>query len=513
VHNVAAPGYSDYIANQGQRQLSRWPQNYTPEFQDPAEAAEEAYASYYGGFYAQDELSVHDARVGLTYGHGIPHRRQHQVFEAAPAQVETNFNEWWTPVHFSRADYLFKVDTGARVNVMSVADLSRIGFDFCDLAPSSVLLMGFNKAIVKPRGRLETQIRVNGVAFRTIFQVVDQCNSPLLCLRDAARAGLVTIASAYQPAPVSEFSFYKHEIVNLKLKPEAVPKQFPPRKVPLALQPAAKAQLQEMLDDGVIERVTEPSAWCHPMQIAFKPDGRLRICMDPRYLNQFLERAIFPFPSLDNVFSSVRGAKFFSKIDLTWGFWNLRLDEESARLCTFVTPWGVFRYRRLPFGVSPAPEVFHRVLADVLRDLPGVLHYVDDVLIYGATREEHNARLRAVLQRIKAAGFNISESKSSFAKTEVVFLGHLISGTAIRPDPAKVKALQEMKPPTCISEHRGLLGFVNFLSQYLPHYSALTEPLQRLQSAKTHFRWTEDQQRSFDLLKELFCTGTVFGTF
>jgi hypothetical protein len=268
---------------------------------------------------------------------------------------------------------------------------------------------------------------------------------------------------------VSEFNFYKDEIVTLTLKPDAVPKQFPPRKVPLALQAQAKSQLNEMLDDGVIERVTEPSAWLHPMQIAFKPDGRLRLCMDPRYLNQYLERAVFPFPGLDNVFSSVKGAKFFSKIDLTWGFWNLRLDEASSRLCTFVTPWGVFRYKRLPFGVSPAHEVFHRVLADVLRDLDGVLHYVDDVLIYGATLQEHDRRLKTVLQRLEAAGFAISKPKSVFRQPAVVFLGHLISGESIRPDPSKVTALRDMLLPTNISEHRGLMGFANFMAQYIPH--------------------------------------------
>ncbi len=104
---------------------------------------------------------------------------------------------------------------------------------------------------------------------------------------------------------------YKDEIISLKLKPEAVPKQFPPRKVPLALQDEAKLQLGEMLRDGVIEHVTEPSEWVHPMQIAFKPDGRLCICMDPRYLNQFLKQAIFPFPGLDQVFSSICGKILF----------------------------------------------------------------------------------------------------------------------------------------------------------------------------------------------------------
>jgi hypothetical protein len=125
-------------------------------------------------------------------------------------------------------------------------------------------------------------------------------------------------------------------------------------------------------------------------------------------------------------------------------------------------------------GVSPAPEVFHRVLADVLRDLPGVLHYVDDVLVYGATLAEHDECLLAVLRRLVAAGFAISGTKCSFCKTYVVFLGHLLSGDAIRPNPSKITALLEMRPPTNISEHRQLMGFVNFLSQFLPHYSALT---------------------------------------
>jgi hypothetical protein len=370
-----------------------------------------------------------------------------------------------------------------------------------------VYLVGFNCVVVHPVGQLSVLVKVNGKTFETTFHVVELCNSPLLCLRDAKRAGLVCIAEPVV-AGVDEYKMapgtYKLDIVTLKLCDDAVPKQFPPRKVPLALQAQARSQLDEMLCDGVVECVTEPSEWVHLMQIALKPDGRLRICMDPRYLNQFLERAIYPFPSLDQVFSSVKGAKYFSKIDLTWGFWNLVLDEASSKLCTFVTPWGVFWYKRLPFGVSPAPGGFHRVLADVLRDIPGVLHYVDDVLVHGATLAEHDERVRIVLRRRVEARFAISDTKCSFCKTAVVFLGHLLSGDAIKPDPAKVSALLKMRPPTNIAEHRGLMGFVNFLSQFLPHYSTLTEPLRRLQSDKTLFRWTEDKQKSFDLLKQLF---------
>jgi hypothetical protein len=522
----ATPMYSDYAATQEHQQQTAWPPHYLPQF-DYSEAA--ASAAYEGG-YSQDEvyatgdtvLSRLSQRVGLSYGYGSPQRQHVARTRPDPRRYDINevsddFSEWWVPVKFPQCDYLFKVDTGARVNVLSMADLSRLGYQIRDLTPSNLCLVGFNRVVVYPLGQLRVRICVNGVTFFTQFHVVERCNSPLLCLRDAARARLVNVASSYgPPAPVTEASTpgcYKHEIVSLQLTPDAKPKQFPPRKVPLALQAQARSQLDEMLRDGVIERVTEPSPWCHPMQIAHKPDGRLRICMDPRYLNQFLERAIFPFPSLEQVFSSVRNAKFFSKLDLTWGFWNLQLDEASSKLCTFCTPWGVFRYRRLPFGVSPAPEVFHRVLADVLRDIPGVIHYVDDVLIYGTTKAEHDQRLRTVLQRLRDAGFALSEAKCQYSQPSVVFLGHLISGTAIRPDPSKVAALQAMRPPTNISEHRGLMGFINFLAQYVPHFSAVTEPLRRLQSTKSHFRWTEDQQQAFDLLKKHFAEEPCLAPF
>ncbi len=519
--NVAtAPVYSDYAATQEHRQNTAWPPHYLPQFQDAGEASAAAYDGYQ---FAQDEvITGQDAlqrvtdNVGLSYGYGYPHRRSwHDINETST--VSPPVHEWCVPVNFPRCDYICKVDTGARVNVISLSDLSRLGYTRSDLQPSQVCLVGFNKSVVRPVGTLRVRIRVNGVSFVTEFQVVDRCNSPLLCLADAARAQLVNMAATACMAPISESAStpgcYRHEVVSLTLTPDAKPKQFPPRKVPLALQKQTREQLDEMLRDGVIERVTEPSPWCHPMQIAHKPDGRLRICMDPRYLNQYLERAIFPFPSLDQVFSSVRGSKFFSKIDLTWGFWNLQLDEASSKLCTFSTPWGVYRYRRLPFGVSPAPEVFHRVLADVLRDIPGVIHYVDDVLVFGVTQKEHDARLRVVLRRLREAGFALSEAKCHFSKPAVLFLGHLISGTAIKPDPDKISALQAMRPPTNISEHRGLMGFVNFLAQYLPHFSALTEPLRRLQSGKAHFKWTEDQQQAFDLIKRLFAEDPCLAPF
>ncbi len=243
------------------------------------------------------------------------------------------------------------------------------------------------------------------------------------------------------------------------------------------------------------------------MLVTPKPNGRLRVCMDPRYLNEYLVRAVHPFPDIDQVFSSIKGAKFFSKIDLTHGFWNLRLDEASSNLCVFASPWGRFRYKRLPFGVSPAPEVFHRVVADVIKGLPNVIHYIDDILIFAATREQHDALVREVIRRLRQVGFAICQDKCSFNQTAVTFLGHKITGDRIFPDPMKLEALQCMQPPGNSAELHSFLGFVNYLARYVPNLAALAEPLRRLQTSKVHFEWTSEQDLAFRQIRELLISS------
>jgi hypothetical protein len=239
------------------------------------------------------------------------------------------------------------------------------------------------------------------------------------------------------------------------------------------------------------------------MLVTPKPNGRLRVCMDPRYLNEFLVRAVHPFPDVEQVFSSIRGARVFAKIDLTHGFWNLRLDEASSNLCVFASPWGRYRYKRLPFGVSPAPEVFHRVVADVIAGLPNVIHYIDDILIFAKTRAEHDALVHEIVQRLKKVGFAICRDKCAFGQSSVTFLGHQIAGDRILPDPLKLEALQYMQPPASSAELQSFLGFVNYLARYVPKLATVAEPLRRLQTSKVHFEWTSEQDSAFRDIRQL----------
>ena len=157
-------------------------------------------------------------------------------------------------------------------------------------------------------------------------------------------------------------------------------------------------------------------------------------------------------PDIDCLFPRLKGAKIFSKLDMTQGFWHILLDEASSHLCTFITPYGQFRYLRMPFGILPAPEVFDRMVGDVVRGIPGAVHFVDDVLICGTTQAEHDDRLEIMLTRLQEAGFAINDKKCDICKREVLFLGHLVDGECVRPNPDKIRVLESFPRPSNVEE-------------------------------------------------------------
>ena len=154
-----------------------------------------------------------------------------------------------------------------------------------------------------------------------------------------------------------------------------------------------------------------------------------------------------PLPAVDQTLAQLAGAKLFSKLDANSGFWQIPLDSTSSLLTTFITPFGRYCFHRLPFGISSAPEHFQRRMSEALSGLTGVACMMDDVLIHGTTREEHDERLEKVLQRLQELGMTLNSEKCQFAQTSIKFLGHVIDSTGIRPDPSKVSAILEVPAP------------------------------------------------------------------
>jgi hypothetical protein len=324
----------------------------------------------------------------------------------------------------------------------------RSEYALSNLRGSNVILVSFNQALVRPLGCISLLVHIRGKSLTMVYNVVEECANILISYRDAVCATLIphtTCGECSEPA-IEALSTYRGKVIHLNLTDDATPKNFPPRKVPMAMESEVKAELKRMTDEGVIVEEREPTEWCSPMIVRRKPTGLLRVCMDPRYLNAFLKRATYPLPDVESVFPKFRSAKFFSKLDFTAGFWQVLLDLESSKLCTFSTPFGPYRYLHLPFLISPAPEVFHRIVADVIHDLPGVMHFVDDILVWGESQDEHDKRLKAKL------GLNFNPTKCEFEKREVLFLEHVVDGVRVRPNPAKTAAVIKFPTPQSVED-------------------------------------------------------------
>ena len=208
-------------------------------------------------------------------------------------------------------------------------------------------------------------------------------------------------------------------------------------------------------------------------------------------------------PTTSEIFAGVGGAKYFTRLDAVKGFHQIPLDEQSSKLTNFVTPFGKYRFLRMPMGISVAPEIFHRTMADILAGVPGVAVYIDDILVYGSTLVEHNSRLRQVLRKCQEAGLTLSKQKSVFCKSRVDFLGHELTNEGIRPKSDKLVAVERMLEPKDKREAERFLGFVTYLAKFIPNLAKHTQAIRDVCKKYVNFSWNVPQQSAFAKIKQL----------
>ncbi|XP_064469765.1 uncharacterized protein K02A2.6-like [Ornithodoros turicata] len=280
-----------------------------------------------------------------------------------------------------------------------------------------------------------------------------------------------------------------------------------PRRVPFAMRTSVKTELDNMEKQGVIRKIHTPTDWCAPIVLVKKPSGKIRICVDLTKLNECVKRERLILPTVEEVLGSIGPARFFTKLDANSGFYQIMLSEKSQELTTFITPFGRYCFQRLPFGITSAPEVFQRKIAQVLDDLPGVLNLMDDILIYGDNREEHDRRLNAVLQRLSDNNVTLNLEKCKFFVEKISFLGVLIDQHGIYPDPRRVEALTALEPPQNVSDLRRILGMFNHVGRFIPNMSTLSAPLRELLVKNVDWYWGNGQQDAFQRLKASISSG------
>ncbi|KAF7648890.1 hypothetical protein LDENG_00150500 [Lucifuga dentata] len=259
-----------------------------------------------------------------------------------------------------------------------------------------------------------------------------------------------------------------------------------------------------MVDDGFITKVEQPTEWVSSM-VAVVQDGKIRICIDPSDLNKVIKREHYPMHTIEQVVSFMPGAKVFSVLDAKSGFLQIELDEASSFLTTFNTPVGRFRWLRLPFGIKCAPEIFQRIMDGMLEGISGATAIMNDILIAAPTVEMHDDILRKVVERATSYNVKLNFNKCHTRQAQVPYVGHLRTAEGLKPDPAKVKAVKCMAPPTHKEGMHRFLGFVIYLSKFIPNLSEEDVVLRQLLKSSVEFAWQPAQQKAFEWLKDL-CT-------
>ena len=283
-----------------------------------------------------------------------------------------------------------------------------------------------------------------------------------------------------------------------------------PHRVAIPLMESVRAELENMEKLGVISRIETPTDWCAGMVIVPKSNKRVRICVNLTKLNENVRRERHPLPVVEQMLAQVAGACVFSKLDANSGFWQIPLSEVSALLTTFITPFGRCHFKRLPFGITSAPEHFQRRMQAILHGLEGVVCLMDDVLVHGSTQAEHDQRLEAVLKKLLESGLTLNEDKCVFSQPRVKFLGQILTSSGISSDPDKVATIVEMKQPTSVSEVHRFLGMANQLSKFVPD---MTKPLPDLLSKRNDWIWDEPQQSAYTRIKEALTKSPVLAPF
>ena len=294
---------------------------------------------------------------------------------------------------------------------------------------------------------------------------------------------------------------------------EVQPKRQPARRMPPAVRQEVARQLQEMQDNGIIEPSKSP--WASPVVLVRKRDGSHRFCVDYRGLNSVTIPDNFPLPRIDDLLDQLGESKYFSTIDLAAGFWQIRMHPLSQEKTAFVVPQGLYEFRVMPFGLTNAPGVFQRLMQQVLAGLnPAsgtdfVSVYLDDILVFSRSLQDHLTHLRVVIQKLVEAGLKLKPSKCHFARRELEYLGHVVTRDGLKTNPRLMEAVSEFPTPRSVHEVRRFLGLSSYYRRFVRNFANIAAPLHQLTRKETQFCWSTDCASAFNQLKTMLTSAPV----
>ncbi|XP_053691200.1 retrovirus-related Pol polyprotein from transposon 412 [Sabethes cyaneus] len=450
------------------------------------------------------------------------------------AEVSLKIKDNWTVVKC-------ELDTGANTSLIGHDWLRKLmGESDPELLPSPYKLQAFGGGTINVLGQVRLPCKCQSKKYLLVLQVVDVSHRPLLSLKVCTTFGLIKFCKSVSMVPAQPTSEGDQKVMNIyRIGAEKIIEKFDdvfkgygkmsgeitleidnsvtpviqqPRRIPIALRPMLKAELDQLQRDGIIMREYHHTEWVSNILLVkrgTKGSESIRICLDPVPLNKPLRRPNLQFVTLEEILPELGQAKVFSTVDARKGFWHVVLDEASSKLTSFWTPFGRYRWLRLPFGISSAPEIFQSKLQEIIQGLNGVECLADDLLIYGrgSTVEEalrdHNVNLEILLARLKQNHVKLNKSKLKLCETSVKFFGHVLSTDGLQPDHSKITSIKHYPVPATRTELHRFIGMVTYLSRFIPNLSANFTKLRRLISEKQPWQWTQVEDEEFAKVKSL----------
>ena len=432
-------------------------------------------------------------------------------------------------------------DTGAKVAVAGTVQAKRWGI-LDRLVPSKVKLKPYKSDPIPVHGTARCAVSFGRTTIPVEWHIISGSCEPILSGVASCQLGIIKFNStpdtfeainmvSEQADPdlksdlqdtllefkdcFSGFKKLRDHQVRLHVDSSVKPKITPERPTPYHLQERVDSLVESMIADDVIEEVPPnvPIPWISESTIAPKPNGDIRLTLDARNVNKALHSSNLPIPRQEDIRAKLSGKKFFSKLDFKHAFWQLELHPDSRYLTVFRCNGKLFRYKRLTMGLKPSQGELNAALLPLFSHIPDVFLIHDDLIIASETQSAHKAAVRNVMETIFKADLTLNPEKCIFGAEEIHFWGLIISSDGVRPDPAKVAALDHITPPENKQELVSFLCMMQANAEFIPNFSKKSFPLRELTRANSKFVWTKRHMDCFNYLLDEFRSATLLRYF
>ncbi|UYV81219.1 K02A2.6-like, partial [Cordylochernes scorpioides] len=437
------------------------------------------------------------------------------------------------------------VDTGATVSIINWRLFKRTRLQ---LQPNSDIHISQADGVTRTCGSLQTKVRIDKLIKPVTLHVMKNFKYPLLIGLDVAslfnllidvrdKTIYTKIDGLQNPILVNHLEeIREHELKELLehnrnvfsqhaidlgkvaiqhkiITKSEQPISLRPYRRPLKEYEEIAEQVKELLEHKLI-RISD-SPWAFPVVMVPKKDGNKRMCIDYRRLNEITLDDRQPLPHIQDMFDRLHGSRFFSTLDVAWGYWQIEMDPQSIQKTAFVTNDGHYEFLVMPFGLKNAASTFQRIIKHILGELlwKGTCSFQDDILVYTKTWQEHIELLSNVFYKLRQYNMKLKVSKCIFGRTEVKYLGHIISHNQLKPDPGKVKSIQDFPRPDTVKKVRQFMGLANYYRKFVKDFSKISFPLVRLTRKNQPFIWNEEVEESFAKLKMALSTKPVLAIY